>query len=195
MNSSKNFKFWKPYYWNKTDLYIHQIKLYRNDFTSYYGFQKFELLEEFNLNWSVLASYALSATKLNVRSRFQPQILYCQSFIHFWPLEVQKFRAHKIEPLLTRIRFSQSYFNLAKNDFYSWYPHRRDKHSMQKPMEKRKIVVIRKFIFKYVFSPKIHILFRPRLSNKSVWESFGLTTTMLTILQTNGIFILNESDH
>ena len=107
-----------------------------------------------NLNWLVLASYALSATKLNVRSRFQPQILYCQSFIHFWPLEVQKFRAHKIEPLLTRIRFSQSYFNLAKNDFYSWYPHRRDKHSMQKPMEKRKIVVIWKFIlhFSIVFS-------------------------------------------
>ena len=149
MNWSENSKFWKPYYWNKTDLYIHQIKLYRNDFTSYYGFQKFELLEEFNLNWSVLASYALSATKLNVQSRFQPQILYCQSFIHFWPLEVQKFRAHKIEPLLTRIRFSQSYFNLAKNDFYSWYPHRRDKHSMQKTMEKRKIVVIWKFILHF----------------------------------------------
>ena len=126
MNWSENSKFWKPYYWNKTDLYIHQIKLYRNDFTSYYGFQKFELLEEFNLNWSVLASYALSATKLNVRSRFQPQILYCQSFIHFWPLEVQNFRAHKIEPLLTRIRFSQSYWRLReffgrKSTFFSSY--------------------------------------------------------------------------
>ena len=75
-------------------IYIYTKSNYINDFTSYYGFQKFELLEEFNLNWSVLASYALSATKLNVRSRFQPQILYCQSFMHFWPLEVQKFRAH-----------------------------------------------------------------------------------------------------
>ena len=34
LNSSKNSKFWKPYYWNKNTLYIHQIKLYRNDFKS-----------------------------------------------------------------------------------------------------------------------------------------------------------------
>ena len=77
--------------------------------------------------------------------------------MHFWPLEVQKFRAHKIEPLLTRIRFSQSYFNLAKNDFYSWYPHRRDKHSMQKPMEKRKIVVIWKFILHFSIWIQVYI--------------------------------------
>ena len=88
--------------------------------------QKSGFFEEFNLNQSVLATYTLSATKLNVRPRFEPQILHCQSFMDFRTVEVQKFRAQKFEQLGTRIRFSQSCFNLAKNDFYTSYLHHID---------------------------------------------------------------------
>ena len=149
LKSSKNSKFWKPYYWNKTALHIHQIKLHRNDFTFLLWFPKFWTFWSVQFELVSTHNPYIIGTKLNVRPRFEPQILHCLSFMHFWPLEVQKFRAHKIEPLWTRIRFSQSCFNLAKYNFYSWYLHRTDHHWMKNPMEKRKIVVIWEFILHF----------------------------------------------
>ena len=115
----------------------------------WYGSQNFKFSAQSDLNWSVLATHTLSATKLNVRPRFEPQILHCQSFMDFRSVEVQKFRAHKILPLWTRIRFSQSCFKMVKNAFYTWYLHRTDKLHMQKLMKNRKLVVIWEFILHF----------------------------------------------
>ena len=101
------------------------------------------------MNRSVLETSTLSATKLNVRPRFEPQILHCQSFMDFRRVEVQKFQAQKFEQLGTRIRFSKSCFNLAKNDFYTSYLHHTDLHYMQKLMKNRKLVVIWEFILHF----------------------------------------------
>ena len=57
----------------------------------------------------------------------------------FRTLEVQKFQAQKFEQLGTRIRFSKSCFNLAKNDFYTSNLHHTDEHHMQKLMKNRKL--------------------------------------------------------
>ena len=63
-------------------------------------------MEEFNLNRSVLSTHTLSATKLNVRPRFEPPILHCQSFMDFRTEEVQKFKAQKTTLALIHIRLS-----------------------------------------------------------------------------------------
>ena len=149
MNYSKKLKFQKPYYWNKVGLYKRQINMYRSGLISFNGSHILKFFKQFKLGRSVLPNYTLPTTKLNVRSRFESQILYCQSFIKFWQVEVKKFRAQKFELLGTLIRFSQPYLILIKNDFYTRYLHSRDQHKMQKPMENRKIVVIREFILHF----------------------------------------------
>ena len=78
LNSSKNSKFWKPYYWNKNTLYIHQIKLYRNDFKSSnkdiqnHYFMKFylnylynEILLELPLQWQSASTKSLLVTRFH----------------------------------------------------------------------------------------------------------------------------------
>ena len=50
---------------------------------SCYGFRRIKFLEQFNLNRSVEKTYTLPAIKLNVRPRFEPEIIYSQSFIDF----------------------------------------------------------------------------------------------------------------
>ena len=86
------------------------------------------MMKQFDLHLSVLATYIIPASKLNVRPRFEPQIVYFHCFMHFWPLEDQKFKAKKWEQLGTRIRFSQLCLIMAKNDFSTWYPHHTDQH-------------------------------------------------------------------
>ena len=66
---------------------------------SCYGFHRINFIEQFNLNRSVEKTYTLPATKLNVRPRFEPKIIYSQSFINFWTLKVQKFQAQQFEQL------------------------------------------------------------------------------------------------
>jgi len=128
------------------------------------------------LNRSVLATNTLSATKLNVRPRFEPQIVHWQRFMDFRTVEVQKFQAQKFEQFGTRIRFSQSCFNLAKYDFYTWYLYLTDKHHMQKFMKNRILVVIWEFIlhFSITFQSNIEFIIFRILQEWSVRYIFGL---------------------
>ena len=75
-------------YYYKTSIKVNLSRLEKSKINS-----RITTIFRFSIrNRSVLLTYTLPATKLNVRPRFEPEISYCKSFMDSWAIEVQKFK-------------------------------------------------------------------------------------------------------
>ena len=87
--------------------------------------------------------------KLVVRSRFEPWICFCQSFILLRLLEVEKFRAQKFVYWRRKTRFTRSYLKLIKNGYWTRYLHYINIYKIYKLTIKRPFVVFWEIILHF----------------------------------------------